>query len=158
MGTSKTSKKLKRHEYPHVWVKCDLAWSTGGECLTDEEFSDRADEQRHYEVGDWFLTAKPKEFHYDPVPVPDWDPEAKVIYAVVVHYSTGDTFGRIEGCIDLPIAFVSYEEAQRVAKELQADSKKDETFVDSKYGFFKSWTGYFESLDGVEVKPLHGVI
>lgn len=159
---SKTASPKKKKDkpaspkYSKVYVRCDLAYSTGGGALSDEMYSERETEYRHYEVEDFFLLKRPEGFGIDPVIVPDWKDGTDTIHAVIVHYSTGDTFGRSEGCIDIPIAFVSVEEANKVAKEINCFDKKskNEQFQDSKYGFFKSWTGYFEYLEGVEVKKL----
>lgn len=146
-------------EYPKVYVKCDLAWTEGGGDITPgEKWSDRETEYRHYEVEDYFLLSRPKGvFGFDSVEVPDWKEGTDTIYAVVVSYSTGDTFGRCEGCLAIPIAFVDVKEANAIAKQIDQESKQGvdgDRFQDPTYGFYKSWTGYFEHKNGVEVKKL----
>jgi len=154
---SKKKKKVEPVvvEYPKVYVKCDLAWiEGGGDTSPGEKWSDRETEYRHYEVEDYFLLSD-GGFGFDSVEVPDWKEGTDTIYAVMVHYSTGDTFGRCEGCIAIPIAFVDLNEANAVAKKIDQESKNsDDRFSDPTYGFYKSWTGYFEHTDGVEVKKL----
>jgi hypothetical protein len=144
-------------EYPKVYVKCELAYTSGGESKDDGPYADRETEYRHYEVEDYFTMERPEGFGLDSVEVPDWKNGTDTVYAILVHYSTGDTFGRTEGCIDIPIAFVSVEEANKVAKEINSFDKRsntDDQLRDPKYGFYKGWTGYFESMTGVEVKKL----
>jgi hypothetical protein len=159
MAKPKAKKVVKKVEYKRVWVKCDLAYSNGGHALSEGPYADRGTEYRHYEMGDYFVTEQPSGYGFDNLPVPDWKDDADAIYAVVVHYSTGDTFGRSEGCIDIPIAFVNLDEANKVAKEIDSFDYRTEKnskhqFQDEKYGFHKCWTGYFETLNGVEVKKL----
>lgn len=74
------------------------------------------------------------------------------VYAVIVRYSTGDTFGREEGlaiCLDV---FSDKERAEELAQAAQDTDEFRMTVNDVEY--YVSWVGYFESLEDVSVETL----
>lgn len=85
-------------------------------------------------------------FDSDTVKV-NFDPKQyihKNIYVVKVTYSTGNTFGHSCGNVTFPEIFTTAEEANTVATAIN----------NKEYTNCGRWTGYFESLEGVEVLEL----
>ncbi len=77
------------------------------------------------------------------------------VYAVIVRYSTGDTFGREEGlaiCVDV---FTDEAKADALAEVIR-DHGSDGEFRINHEGveYYCSWVGYFESLEDVLVETL----
>lgn len=66
-------------------------------------------------------------------------------YAVVVGYSTGDTFGNdFTACV--PFASTDREEANAWAERVNPNGVRDDD-----RGYYWPWVGYFEQLRSVEV-------
>lgn len=87
---------------------------------------------------------KPGGCYYYLVPVKDWDgkTEPKKVFAVCVHYSTGDTFSHESGLLAIEGLYMSMDAASKVAQQIRDNTYKD-------YG---AWQGYFESLEQVYVQ------
>ncbi|AVD99299.1 hypothetical protein SEA_BILLNYE_116 [Streptomyces phage BillNye] len=74
------------------------------------------------------------------------------VYAVIVRYSTGDTFGREEGlaiCLDV---FTDADKAEELAKAAREVDEFRMTVNGVEY--YVSWVGYFEHLEDVVVEEL----
>ncbi len=75
-----------------------------------------------------------------------------VVYAV---YSTGDTFGHDEGG---GFEWLSYHRTEEAAQKAKSDDEQGSDFITLDNGkqqkFYRSWDGYFESLDSLEIKRL----
>jgi len=74
------------------------------------------------------------------------------VYAVIVRYSTGDTFGREDGqtvCLDV---FLDKSRAEELAEAAQRADEFRMTVNDVEY--YVGWVGYFESLEDVSVETL----
>lgn len=68
-----------------------------------------------------------------------------VLFVVKVTYSTGDTFGRNDGCVDIPFVSKDASLAMEVKEQIQ-----NKTY-DNPQGY-NPWDGYFEYLQDVEVQ------
>lgn len=107
------------------------------------------------EVEAWLVSDEAKASWYgDPI----LDVDAGVgdtVYAVVVDYSTGDTFGRDGGYYQVLDAFTDPTDAYKLrdlAKEYEAGGQRfarDLTYKDKSY--YASWIGYFEYTNDIKV-------
>lgn len=90
--------------------------------------------------------------------------EGDLIYVVVANWSSGDSFGHASRChVEVPCVNKDEATARRNLKELERkrDSKKyDDCNValmnddGSVYPYHRSWLGYFESLDSLEIHTM----
>lgn len=84
-----------------------------------------------------------------------------IVYLVFVEYSTGDSFGHSSGNISYVAVFKTEDKAWAVyntIKNQDWDEKHDLTYV-SESGKemtdgWACWSGYFESIENIEVKEL----
>jgi len=65
-------------------------------------------------------------------------------WLVVVRYGTGSTFGHIDGAWTIIGAYKDSKDAVEVEKTINDDT----------YEGYKCWSGYFETLQGVEITPM----
>jgi hypothetical protein len=86
--------------------------------------------------------------------------ESLPAYAVVVGYTTGDTFGH-NFTATVVDAFETYEEAQGLAQEIdrvygvwEYGTRKPYEFEFNGKEYYASWNGYFEHLESVDVFPV----
>lgn len=134
--------------YKEVFVGLNTTYSSGGEATDpSDRYSDRSDEYLNMECSDDFVLKENRGDYSESVLVPDWVDGTEVLYGIVITYSSGDTFGHSSGHKHIPIAFVSVEKANELAKEVNDKEHWDR----DKYGY-ECWSGFFESLEGVEVK------
>lgn len=106
--------------------------------------------------------------------VPDEVYDAKMLYVVTVTYSSGDSFGTSTG--NFTVAFVTEDadEALKVKNSIEDNDKFEKsrryTFLDktgndswvkvlkhspkSVNGVYSPWTGYFESIESVDIEFL----
>lgn len=115
---------------------------SGGEPLSDEEWSNRADSNIEIEFLGAYRSPPKHKFFYDSFPV---DPELHKpgkVYLAVVRYSTGDTFGRTNGAWHL----VGLAKNSREAQEM-LDAALNGTG-------WKPWEGYFERFESTEIHSL----
>jgi hypothetical protein len=86
--------------------------------------------------------------------------ERGLVYAVIARYSTGDTFGRDDGRVQVMDVFDNNEEAAALTEALEcSEHDKSEAVVnfELKHGgreYYLPWVGYFEHLENVDVHPL----
>jgi len=66
------------------------------------------------------------------------------VWLVIVRYVTGGTFGRTLGCWHMVGAYECQSEADKVKASIR----------DGTYQGYKPWTGYFESLEDVEIHKM----
>jgi hypothetical protein len=81
-------------------------------------------------------------------------PKAKVgdiVYAVVADYSTGDTFGRDGGHSQVLDFFTDPDVADQLLAAALRDGDNRFSFEFEGRSYSKSWAGYFESLNNLEV-------
>lgn len=88
----------------------------------------------------------------------------KVYYALYAIYSTGDSFGHDHAnCLELVGVYKSRYVADENKKRLTADGAESRRWdnatvelivegVDKPHKYYRPWTGYFESLDSLEVE------
>lgn len=93
--------------------------------------------------------------HQTDVVETDFDaPPGTYVHVVAVEYSTGSTFGRDRGLIDIVDVFATLEEAitlrERIHEVLQ-EGHQYEFEHNGKSYYAGSWTGYFESLDDIYI-------
>lgn len=72
--------------------------------------------------------------------------ESSKVYAVIVHYSDGDTFNHNSGKVTIPAICSSWETANIIKKSIE-----DDTYLKGQ-DMYLEWTGYFNSLQYVEVE------
>lgn len=79
----------------------------------------------------------------------------ETVYAVIVRYSTGDTFGREDGlaiCIDV---FTDKAKADSLAQAVESHGDNGEFRMHHEgIEYYCSWVGYFEHLEDVLVEEL----
>ncbi len=75
------------------------------------------------------------------------------VYAVVVEYTTGDTFGRDGGQSKVLDVFTDAAEAAALAQRAEEHNYNTDGFGFTHNGvdYYTPWCGYFESLDKIEV-------
>jgi hypothetical protein len=86
----------------------------------------------------------------------EYDKISDSLWAVVVTYSSGDTFGRSSG--NLAIAFVSADcklalKAAESIRNGQDWGKIVKTYPGNAVGY-EQWSGYFESVEGISVENI----
>jgi hypothetical protein len=118
----------------------------GHTTVTREATEDQwdADDLAHsYHIDGWYITER------GPYRI---DPE-KPVYAVYVNYSTGDSFHRETGLMEVMMVNQNPEMAKRNVEQLEAADKSQsysvDLFLDDGSTFKQSacFTGYFESLE-----------
>lgn len=82
-----------------------------------------------------------------------------VIYAIIAHYSTGDSFGGSDGgSVEICSLHKDVEVAKTNLAILNADNDKYSATIKLDDGTetsaYRPWNGYFESLDSIEIYPL----
>ena len=80
---------------------------------------------------------------YESLEISDEMHSAEKIYAVVVTYRDGNTFGRTYGYLCLDSAFIDEDLAMKRAKDI-SEGKTDGSI-------YEPWMGYFSGLEEVEV-------
>ena len=94
--------------------------------------------------------------------VEEFDCDCKVgdvVYVVSVIYETGDSFGYSTGNITITGVFNNIKDANTVKSYIEEQNKEEkysyskEVYLDSvgNYKFFSPWTGFFETLEYVNV-------
>lgn len=77
-----------------------------------------------------------------------------VVHVVIAQYSTGDTFGR-DGCqISVMDVFKDNFEAVSLYKTLRDVGKRDHGVKHNGREYYIPWTGYFESLEDLDIRTL----
>jgi hypothetical protein len=83
------------------------------------------------------------------------------LWVVAVTYGDGDTFGESSGELAIACATVDYEKAAACAEAIKKDgsnrSKEFDSFAKLSPGIcasYAAWSGYFNSLEGVEIIKL----
>lgn len=115
-------------------------------------------ERAEEEYGDWYTEesnsikritkAKPTTWDFYARDVSNKIFNAKKIYIVAVTYSSGDTFGRCEGKLDIYKIFSKKKEAEALADRINKEEKNFDVGPTDPY---PEWIGYFESISHVEV-------
>jgi len=99
--------------------------------LMDFDRGSGSTDYRHYEV------------EFDPM-------EYKEVYAVIVRYTTGDTFGTTHGAWEAAKIVTNKQDAEKIKKDIE----KETGDYDSKKKGYHAWKGYFESLESVVIHKL----
>ena len=82
------------------------------------------------------------------------------VYAVVVDYESGDTFGRSGGYAQVMDVFLTMPEAEGLYRECVShmeNYKQTRIYGGLEYGgqnYYVAWVGYFESVNDIEVWAL----
>lgn len=83
------------------------------------------------------------------------------VFIVWAEYTTGDSFGRDGGNVELVLAFESYDKAEMCEKKIKEHYNNGDSYtLDLKsssgkdISFFVPWKGYFESLDCVNIDKI----
>jgi hypothetical protein len=74
-----------------------------------------------------------------------------ILFAVVADYSSGSTFGRDGGHASVLDAFEDEAEALGLQAEAKRVQRSAFTFNYGGKEYYSSWTGYFESLNSIDV-------
>lgn len=78
--------------------------------------------------------------------------EGNTLYAVVVDYESGCTFGRAGGYAQVLDFFTDPQKAAELAARALAQKEKDGYgFEHDGENYYTSWLGYFESLNSIDV-------
>lgn len=94
----------------------------------------------------------------------EYDAITDSVWAVVVTYSDGDTFGSSSGNIEVACLTVDLEVAKECAAAISKDGRNSghfDTFRESHPGICKhysSWTGYFNGVEGIDIIHLSNSI
>lgn len=152
-----------------VWVNWEYTHCSGGEICAgqeDDSYPSRETEYKDHEVhGVYSTDAKDGRgwSRYNESIDVEFEPVTGAeVFLVVVTYSDGDTFGSSSGNVSVVGCYEEEAEADSIASDIRADdtdadreyrrnikrSKKE------RFTGYKSWTGYFNSLEGVEVHRL----
>lgn len=127
----------------------------GGEDLSDEEWSQRADTIVTVDFKNLYREPPKDRFYYDSVVIPDNHSamlKMKKLFLAVVRYSTGDTFGHTIGMWHIVGLAPTFEIAQAMVKEAIEPSPEPKK---GQYRHYKPWEGYFESLEDTEIHELN---
>ena len=125
----------------------------GGEALDDADWSDHAPAHISFNL---INILKYKEHigrgWSEEIEVSEEIFNSKTVFLVVVRYSDGDTFGTTFGHWNI-MAVYNLKTKARQLKERIENNKLEKT---DKYGDWKTkpWTGYFASLEGVEIHEM----
>jgi hypothetical protein len=153
MASNKKSKKncpLDEDEGTlEVWVSWEYTSATGGgicEGQEDDSYPNHEPEHKEHEVlgiftsdsndRGWSTYSERLDVEFEPTP-------GNTAFLVVVTYQTGCTFGYSTGNVSIVDVFDSEEEADKTARAI-----REGTFP----GQHHDWTGYFESLEGIDVQ------
>jgi hypothetical protein len=137
---------MRRHstdnnEAPRVYIEYN-SYSSGGERLSDEEWSCRADERTTLDVRKLYAREPTHIFFKDSVEVEPSVLECEEVYLVVARYTTGDTFGTSYGKFHFYSVRATEEEARKDREAINAPASE---------GDYRPWDGYFEHLEDVEI-------
>lgn len=142
--------------------------SSGGEALSDERWSERADEIHEYEIVGAFRSSEcDGGLYYEEVYVDFNVDEVEEVHVLVVRYSSGDTFGNSSGHGLIEGVYKDADLATKIGQAIEegynSDSRRNRrvkdysdyynlknTPITERSNYFR-WEGYFESLEGVEV-------
>ena len=96
-----------------------------------------------------------KTDQYQALPCPDKFKSGDKLFCLWAIYSTGDSFGHAEGS---GLEFISYHKTRELAEknEEAINEGASEITLDNgeKQTIYRSWDGYFESLDSLTVRKL----
>ena len=164
-----TKKPVVEPEPFRVWVNWEYTHTSGGGICPgqeDDAWPSRETEYHEHEVhGVYSEDAKDGRgwsCYNESIDV-EFEPEwGQTVWLVVVTYSTGDTFGSSRGKVCVVGCYDEEAHADSIASDIRADDSdadRDERRSGRKskkerFTGYKAWTGYFESLEGVEVHRL----
>lgn len=152
-----------------VWVNWEYTCVTGGgicEGQEDDSYPSRETEYKDHEVHGvysedakdgrgWSCYNESIDVEFDPTP-------GENVWLVVVTYGDGDTFGSSSGNVCVVGCYNEEAHADSIASDIRADDRDaDRDYRRSlkksrkeRFTGYKAWTGYFNSLEGVEVHRL----
>jgi len=126
--------------------------SSGGEPESEEPYSSRS--PTYITVTFTSLSRESGTFFVHDIKVSDEVYEADEVFLVVVRYQDGNSFGTSHGNWDVFDAVATEDEAIKIAKSIEDGSLVKAVEADQKKGIYHRyilWTGYFNSLEGVEI-------
>lgn len=107
----------------------------------DDPWPSHEDETKEFFLHSCSLTSDKAQWMREQFRV-DFAPEVgSTVFAVVVRYATGGTFGRTNGCWDILGVFRDITQADQLS----------ESVYDGTYDGYKCWVGFFESFEQVEI-------
>lgn len=135
----------------HFVTECDIYVTR--EATSDEWDRDSTDGRTWVET---VSLTKPDSWHRETLAVPFKVTAGMDVFAVTAHYSTGDTFGRDGGKMELIDVFLDQEAAAACRKAAGTCGEDSMSFKYVRQNGVEiqqsaPWIGYFESLDSVEV-------
>lgn len=120
-------------------------YHTGGAVREGEEdldYPSRGDQYQHNDFLGVVSRVPPENrTQRESVEVPFTATPGMSVFAVLVHYDTGDTFGQRKGRFYLEGIYDDMAKADKVAKSI----------ANKTYKGYKAWDGYFEVYNGTEV-------
>lgn len=86
----------------------------------------------------------------------EYDKISDSLWAVVVTYSSGDTFGCSSGNLAIAFASIDYQPALEAAESIRdgQDWSKIVKTYPSNAAEYQKWRGYFESVEGISVENI----
>lgn len=136
---------VQNDQKPKVYIEY-TSGSEGGECLSDERWSNRSDEHITLDVKRVYKTEPEHLFFKDSIEVDPKVLESQFVYLVVVRYKTGDTFGSSYGNFHFYSVRATKEEAEQDRMDINAPRGVKDSY--------RPWEGYFERLEEVEIHPM----
>lgn len=121
--------------------------SSGGETVAGQEgdaWPDYEDANTHFELLKCTLEKKENSFSTETLSLSFLPEKNEEVYVVLVRYSSGNTFGRHNGCWYLEGVYKEKEEANIIVKKI----------LDKEYDGYVPWVGYFEYLESCDVIPM----
>lgn len=152
-----------------VWVNWEYTSCTGGGICEGQENDDWPNHEHEYKEHEvhgvyskdakdgrgWSCYNESIDVEFEPV-------TGAEVFLVVVTYGSGSTFGSSSGNVCVVGCYDEEAHADSIATDIRADDNDtDRDYRRSgkksrkeRFTGYKAWTGYFESLQGVEVHRL----
>lgn len=149
-----------------VWVSWEYTHCSGGDICDgeeDEDYPQRETEYKDHKVHGVFMDdsdSRGWSRHNEREAVTFEPVTGAEVFVVAVTYGDGDSFGSSSGNVQIVGVYDDEEIADAIAKNIRADDSNSDRYGNVKkgkkehYTGYKAWTGYFESLEGVEVHRL----
>lgn len=138
--------KKQVKEPKRLYIEYTESESGGDPIDPEERWTSYTDKYREVEFIRLHREVPKNRFFYDSIElVNDELANLDKLYLAVIRYSTGSTFGHVEGCWHVVGVAPTYKIAEAMIKEaIEGEG-------------YKPWEGYFEALTGDEIHTLEVV-
>lgn len=126
-----------------LYVGYDIWRIRGGQELSEETYSDKADEYCDNKLYGVFKDKNSikKAIMWEEFFVPEEVYNGSTIFLIAIVYTTGDTFGISYG----HLAIADWAATKKEAEEIMEKTEKKSSYQNRIDGY--SWNGYFESIE-----------